>query len=79
MRSQIKNENQVIYNSWEQFDNCKLIQEDSKEVVDSTPSLTYMDGHKKDIKEWKLIAMSITEEIALLNIKGKQQSSVLTK
>ena len=64
MWSQIKNANQVICNSWEQFDSYKLIQEDSKEVVDSTPSLTYMDGHKTDIEEWKVIAMSITEEIA---------------
>ena len=64
MRSQIKNANQVICNSWEQFDSCKLIQEDSKEVVDSTPFFTYMDGHKTYIQEWKAITMSIIEEIA---------------
>ena len=50
MQSQIKNANQVICNSWEQFDSYKLIKEDSKDVVDSTPSLTYMDGNKTDIE-----------------------------
>lgn len=76
MPSQLKNANQVKGDLQEQFDGCKSTQGGSKEVADSTMSPAYIDGLITDLKNWKAMAMSITEEITEVRLQLKHSEEI---
>jgi chromosome segregation ATPase len=77
-RSQLQNANQVIHDLQEQFDGWNSTQEGSKEISDSTLSPAYIDGLKTDLKNWKAMAMSITEEMTevRLQLKHSEENAI---